>query len=186
MTERELEARRADIIDEIRALPENQRTVRSVGHAVYSRARRAFGSWNEALRAAGLEDNGGFGDPTAIFKNVDAISPNPLPGLPSYMRQRQILGGRVLERFARDVGRRYGADALARVAARELARDLWEALEDEMDDWHAEYGQQHAMSMTYARAALSGDGTIAIHSEESDVSGDIELPNRTPVDHGRR
>ena len=189
MTERELEARKADIIEAIQKIPADQRTVRGNphGHALYAKARRAFGSWRAALEAAGVPDHG-YGDPGAIFKNVDAISPNPLPGLPAYMRQRQILGGKLIENLAARIGAQYGPTALEILTPKALAAELEESFYEELRDWHAEYGvrREPVMSATAALADLAGDGMIAMHSEDTDVSGDIDLPNRAPVDHGRR
>ena len=108
MTDRVLEARRADVVDEIRArfpVAGQKMTVREAGHGLYSRARRAFdGSWEAAVEAAGRQTSDasrGFGnDAHVTFRNIDAISPHLLPGLPRHMRERQILGGMLLERFA--------------------------------------------------------------------------------------
>jgi hypothetical protein len=98
--------------------------VRAAGHSLYGAARRAFGSWSEALAAAGLEvQSGGGADAQALARHLDAISPNQLEGLPPYMRQRQILGGALLERIA-DVARRTGDTSIADVSPGELQMAL--------------------------------------------------------------
>jgi hypothetical protein len=100
-TDRVMEARRQDVVEEIRAYyfrHGKAPTARS-DWGLYGRARRAFGgSLTAALKAANLE-----GDLAADLDlaAIDVISPHPLPGLPRHLRERQILGGKLLEHLAR-------------------------------------------------------------------------------------
>jgi hypothetical protein len=170
MTERETEARKADVIERIQRLEADGKplTVRSVGHAFYSKARRLFGSWSAAIEAAG-GDPVGHG-PTELFKNLDAVSASPLPGLPAFMRERQILGGRILEHLARSCQDR--PDVIAN--ADDLVEPLLDAFYDSLREWHLRDRQP-----VYGATALlsSGYGTHAVEQTYApgETTGDVEL-----------
>jgi hypothetical protein len=64
------------------------------------------------------------------MKELDAVSPWPCPGLPDYMRERQILGGRMLEllalRLAHEGETIDDATAIDFAAAFHAAMEEWE------------------------------------------------------------
>ena len=113
-----------------RAAAGQSMSVRASGHSLYSVARRAFGSWSEALEAAGLDASRPGGDYSNTIRHLDAISPNQLEGLPPYMRQRQIIGGALLERVA-EGARRVGDRSISDVSPGELRLALAWVLENE-------------------------------------------------------
>lgn len=94
-------------------------TVRAQGWPLYNAARRAFGSWTAALDAAGVERTTST-DAASGLRYLDAISANQLEGLPSYIRQRQVLGGAFLELVASNA-RAAGDRGVGDVSPGELA-----------------------------------------------------------------
>ena len=97
------EQRKADVLAELRRLRDagTRMTVIQCGPGIYSQARKAFGSWSAALEALDGEKRKPYTpDAHASVRELDAVSPWPFPGLPDYMRERQIVGGRMLEILA--------------------------------------------------------------------------------------
>lgn len=196
-TTRVREARRADVLEAIRAAfpVEGQKvTVRAAGHGLYSRARRAFGSWQDAVEAAGrtVDETGrGFGgDATELFKNLDAISAHPLPGLPRHLRERQVLGGMMLERFAKQaIARGDALTAIAGLGPDELG-DYSRHNDDLADAFLWALRRYRLLTIKPDRAVLTelvaaaGDGeTIAVSQQYDGATGDLELEDRPPIEH---
>lgn len=193
MTDRVLEARRADVIDDIRAtfpVAGQKVTVREAGNRLYSRARRAFGDWPAALAAADrqMADPGrGFGGgPTELFKNMDAISANPLPGLPRHMRERQILGGMILERFAKQAALNDDPGIVATFGHGKTYADheLGEAFAWALRRYNITHMAPDHGALT--DALRDSDGLVVAekrYDQGDDTGGDVELHNYDPVEH---
>lgn len=202
-TTRVREARRADVLEEIRTrFPvEGQKiTVTMAGHGLYSRARRAFGGWYQALEEAGRKPgdrSAGFGgDATAMFKNMDAISSNPLPGLPRHLRERQVLGGMMLEQFAKRVVRdRPGGpllDAVPAIGDQHRDGKIIEATYELAEAFVWALRRYRLTHMKHERGALaeiaitSSDGEtvkVDVAYSPGETTGDIDLPDARPVEH---
>lgn len=197
-TTRVREARRADVLEEIRTrFPvEGQKiTVTMAGHGLYSRARRAFGgSWRAALEAAGKQPSDahrGFGgDATAMFKNMDAISSNPLPGLPRHLRERQILGGLALEEFAKRAERAGWPSIIGDLHDPERNAPGAEVMLVDAFVWALR--RYRITHMKHERGALaeiaitSSDGEtvkVDVAYSPGETTGDIDLPDARPVEH---
>lgn len=200
-TTRVREARRADVLEEIRTrFPvEGQKiTVTMAGHGLYSRARRAFGGWYQALEEAGRKPgdrSAGFGgDATAMFKNMDAISSNPLPGLPRHLRERQILGGLLLEQFAKMAD----VDGNAEVLAMSTENHGQPFQSPEAVDFYLfnafiwALRRYRITHMKHERGALaeiaitSSDGEtvkVDVAYNPGETTGNIDLPDARPVEH---
>ena len=123
------ETRRADVLTELRRLKKagTRMTVIQCGHGIYSQARKAFGSWEAALLE--LDGSGrpaNAPDAHAAMKHVDVVSPYPCEGLPNYMRQRQIVGGMMLE---------FVAERLGTIHVPSLEYELQRALHFALKDW---------------------------------------------------
>lgn len=100
------EQRKADVLAELWRLKHAgvPLSVRSVGGGTYTAARKAFGSWSAALEAMGEAPRiTKKKDAYALMRDMDVVSPWPVEGLPDFMRERQILGGRMLEILAEEV-----------------------------------------------------------------------------------
>lgn len=102
VTERQ---RQLDVVDAIIEAKEAgiEITARNVP-GIYAQARKAFGSWADALEAAGqpVRVNQSY---KPADRQIDVVSPWPCPGLPEFMRERQIVGGRMLELIAESLHR---------------------------------------------------------------------------------
>lgn len=196
-TTRVREARRADVLEEIRTrFPvEGQKiTVVMAGHGLYSRARRAFGGWYQALEEAGRKPgdrSAGFGrDATAMFKNMYAISSNPLPGLPRHLRERQILGGLALEEFAKRAERAGWPSIISDLHDPERNAPGAEVMLVDAFVWALRrYRLTH---MKHERGALaeiaitSSDGEtvkVDVAYSPGETTGDVDLPDARPVEH---
>ena len=123
------ETRRADVLTELRRLKKagTRMTVIQCGHGIYSQARKAFGSWEAALNE--LDGSGrpaNAPDAHASMKHVDVVSPYPCKGLPDFMRQRQIIGGMMLELVA---------ERMNTISDTSLGEELEEALYLALKDW---------------------------------------------------
>lgn len=100
--------RRSQVVDEIRASAVDG-VIRVRGNeALYAAARRAFGSWSAALEEAGVRPSRGRSGPAPgdgaydLVKHLDVIADIQVRGLPVFMRDRQILGGYLLNVIAGD------------------------------------------------------------------------------------
>lgn len=99
-TERVTEARIEDIRSEIRELAEKGvRPTARTHPALYGQARRCNLNWRYELSAARARKRAAepSRDIHQFVREVDAISAHQVLGLPRYMRERQLLGGRMLE-----------------------------------------------------------------------------------------
>lgn len=127
------EQRKRDVVAAIRAhaAAGGALTVREVG-GTYSAARRAFGSWDNALKAAGFEGGVESAGSHENLKHLDAISPWQLEGLPPFLRQRQLLGGALLETLAKYCSKE-GKVSVTQVSAVMLV-DGWHAMLDSAEE----------------------------------------------------
>jgi len=186
---RMMEAGRADLIEQLRHKHAHGEpmTARGVGHSLYNKCRRAFPSWAAALEAAGLEvggreDGHGYG-PTELLKTMDAISPHPLPGLPKMMRERQILGGLILERFAEKTDATFGP-LWHIVEPRLIADTLADAFVFALHRWNQEHVEPRFQITQRLSAEPPGTHAVVERFDIGTTTGIIDLPNETPVEHG--